>query len=99
MHHPDREAIVRCPECRRHFCRECVAEHDDRMLCADCLRKLQPKEPSVRTTFSGLRRLACCIAGVLLAWFFFYLVGEVLLSIPNTFHEGTLWSTTGLDDQ
>ena len=25
--HPGREAAVRCPECGRFFCRECVTEH------------------------------------------------------------------------
>jgi hypothetical protein len=26
-HHADREAVVRCPECRRYYCRECAIEH------------------------------------------------------------------------
>lgn len=36
-------------------------------------------------------RAAQCLAGVLLAWFFFYLIGETLLALPTSFHEGTLW--------
>ena len=38
--HAEREAVARCPGCGHHFCRECVTEHDDRILCAACLRKL-----------------------------------------------------------
>ncbi len=38
--HALREAVARCPECQRYFCRECVTEHDERLLCASCLRKL-----------------------------------------------------------
>ncbi|MCI0613826.1 rhomboid family protein, partial [bacterium] len=32
--HSQREAVVRCPECGRYYCRECVTEHLDRLLCA-----------------------------------------------------------------
>jgi hypothetical protein len=31
--------------------------------------------------------------GVLAAWFFFYLIGEALLALPTSFHEGTLWQS------
>ena len=39
-HHHGREAVVRCPECGRFYCRECVTEHDDRMLCSRCLEQI-----------------------------------------------------------
>ncbi len=29
--------------------------------------------------------------GYLLIWYAFYLVGLMLLSIPDNFHEGTMW--------
>jgi len=35
--------------------------------------------------------------GVLAAWFFFYLIGESLLSLPGSFHERTLWQAGWLD--
>jgi len=38
-HHQFREAAARCPECGRYFCRECITEHADRVLCASCLGK------------------------------------------------------------
>ena len=39
FNHTSREAVARCPECGRFFCRECITEHDDRVLCAVCLGK------------------------------------------------------------
>ena len=36
--HPGRGAVCRCPACQRSFCRECVSEHDARLLCAACIR-------------------------------------------------------------
>src|SRR5438132_254763 len=40
LNHLNREAVARCPECKRFFCRECVTEHEDRLICAACLKKL-----------------------------------------------------------
>ena len=34
FNHMLREAVACCPECRRYFCRECVTEHEDKVLCA-----------------------------------------------------------------
>lgn len=89
--HAEREAAARCPKCRQYFCRECITEHDDQVVCANCLRSLA-KAPSLRrpgwiNTFA----LARCLAGLLVAWFFFYLIGESLVALPTSFHEGTFW--------
>src|SRR5271155_4025440 len=72
FHHEFREAASRCPMCHRYFCRECVTEHEDRVLCAECLKKLISRE-TVRT--SGFRRVFSSllpVAGLLMAWLFFY---------------------------
>ena len=43
FNHMLREAVACCPECRRYFCRECVTEHEDKVLCAACLgHKVDP---------------------------------------------------------
>jgi hypothetical protein len=89
--HAEREAVARCPECGRFFCRECVTEHDDRVLCADCLRNLSRVPLTKRAGFVWVMRAAQCGLGLLAAWFFFFLVAESLLAIPQAFHEGTLW--------
>jgi hypothetical protein len=91
FNHAEREAVARCPGCRHFYCRECVTEHDDQVICAECLRRLAAA-PSVQRvgwvkTFAVFR----CLAGFIIAWFFFYLIGESLLAMPSSFHEGSLW--------
>ncbi len=89
--HADREAVARCPECSRYFCRECVTEHENRVLCAACLKKTARIPLLKRPGFAGALLVMKCVVGLLVAWFFFYLIGEALLSLPTSFHEGTLW--------
>jgi hypothetical protein len=91
FNHGEREAVARCPECGRFFCRECITEHDDRVVCTACLRKLAHKPLLQRKGVAGLFRVGQCLLGLGVAWFFFYLVGEGLVSLPSSWHEGTLW--------
>lgn len=44
-----------------------------------------------RFYFSGLLNAVQCFAGFILAWIFFYYLGQMLLSIPSAFHEGAVW--------
>jgi hypothetical protein len=93
FHHEFREAASRCPICLRYFCRECVTEHEDRVLCADCLKKIVARDTIVP---SGLRRALrglLPIAGLLMAWLFFYALGRTLLWIPAAVHDGTVWES------
>jgi hypothetical protein len=99
FNHHDREAAARCPECGQYFCRECVTEHEDRVLCANCLRKLARVPLLRRRGFAGVLRLGQCLLGFFVAWFFFYLVGEGLLSLPTSFHEATLWHVNPWDNE
>jgi len=99
FNHDSREAAARCPECGRFYCRECVAEHDDRLVCTLCLAKLTNAAAKPKRNFAGVGRVALCTLGLLVAWFFFDLVGEGLLSIPSAFHEGTLWQPGWLDKE
>lgn len=81
--HEAREAVCRCPECGRSFCRECVTEHEARLLCASCLNAVARAHQSPR---AGLRRLlpaAMALAGILLAWTVFYGAGEALILLTN----------------
>jgi hypothetical protein len=97
FNHATREAVARCPECRQHFCRECITEHDDRVICAACLKKLARVPLLKRPAFAGLLRAGQCALGVFMAWFFFHLVAELLLKLPADFHEGTLWEAGWMD--
>ncbi len=97
FNHADREAAARCPECSHFFCRECVTEHDDRVLCSACLKKLVRLPPPRTVGLARLKRLGQFAAGLIVAWFFFFLVGEGLLRIPVAVHEGALWHISWLD--
>jgi hypothetical protein len=99
FNHALREAAVRCPECGNFFCRECVTEHDDRVICAGCLPKMLEAPRARRRVFAGLLQLAQGAFGVLVVWFFFFLIGHGLLSLPDSFHEGTVWKSRWIDKQ
>jgi len=97
FNHAQREAVARCPQCGQFFCRECITEHDDRVICAACLRKVARVPLLQRRGFAGALCLGQCLLGLLMAWFFFYLIGEGLVSLPTSFHEGTIWHVNWFD--
>lgn len=82
LNHPSREAVVRCPGCRRFYCRECVTEHDGRMICAVCA-VAPAAEPAARS--STPQWAVAGAAGFLLAWLIFYYLGVALARIPSDF--------------
>src|SRR5882672_1876313 len=90
FHHALREAVARCPECRQFYCRECITEHDDRVICATCLKKITVATETRHVSFAWLLPLTQLSMGLAVAWFFFYLCGATLLSIPSQYHEGTV---------
>jgi hypothetical protein len=89
FNHSSREAVARCPECGRYFCRECVSEHEDRVICAFCLKRLGSTPPRKRP-MAGLMRIIQVIMGIVLLWLSFYLLGKALLTIPSSFHDKTI---------
>jgi hypothetical protein len=87
LNHGEREAVARCPQCRSHFCRECVSEHAGRILCAPCLAKAASateKNPAWKRAWIPLG----AVGGLGLAWAFFLILGKTLLLIPSSFHDG-----------
>lgn len=93
--HPQREAAARCVSCGNFFCRECITEHDLRMLCAHCLRDttgVAAKTKRQRHWHEPLAALVPLALGIMLLWFGYYLLGRLLLAIPEDFHEGNIWS-------
>jgi hypothetical protein len=95
LNHPAREAAARCTDCAGNFCRECVVEHDRRLLCAACLRKAT--KPSVFREVWLKKAWAFLQTAAALAflWMAFFTLGKVLLAIPSSFHEGDLWKQIG----
>jgi hypothetical protein len=91
FNHSAREAVARCPECARFYCRECVTEHDDRVICAACLAKLTRVPFTQRSGFVGIVRAVQLACGLFILLLFFYLLGQSLLAVPSSFHDGTVW--------
>ncbi|TAL02205.1 MAG: rhomboid family protein [Verrucomicrobia bacterium] len=97
FNHAHREAVARCPECQRFFCRECVTEHEDVVICAACLAKHARVPLFRRPAFARIKRTLQFACGFFFLWFFFYLIGAALLALPTSFHEGTLWQVDWFD--
>jgi hypothetical protein len=89
--HVAREAAARCPACREFFCRECVVEHDGKLLCASCLAKSAVAGERRREQLAVLRRAVEATAGTLVLWVVLYALGALLLKVPPDFHDGTIW--------
>jgi hypothetical protein len=80
--HEGREAVCRCPECGRSFCRECVTEHQSRLLCAACLTRLAHQAAPE----SAMQRAVPAVllaAGLVLAWLIFFGAGEGILAMAG----------------
>jgi hypothetical protein len=98
LHHVEREAVARCPECAQHFCRECIVEHEGRVLCSACRKNLVQREGGAAGSLRRIGRYSHLVASVLLLWFCFFLLGKALLAIPASFHEGDAWKTLRLPE-
>lgn len=86
FHHEAREAVCRCMGCSRSFCRECVVDHDGRLVCASCLHA-RTNSAVAQSRIRSLRSLVFAVAGVLAAWIFFYTAGRVVVSIALAWDE------------
>lgn len=81
--HPLREAAGRCSNCRRTYCRECVTPQDGKLMCASCelmARGTPPVRPASRWLLA-----VNAVAGILMAWFFFYYIGVFISWLPGAF--------------
>ena len=91
FNHLSREAVARCPQCKRHFCRECVTEHEGRVLCSACLNTLQTPRKKERHWRAAASLVGHCAVAFVIVWAAFYYVGQLLLMLPSAFHDGALW--------
>jgi len=92
FHHTLREAAARCPACRRFYCRECVTEHEGRVLCAACLGDRTARTGGRGSRLGWLLAPAQLVGAVLLLWLCFYALGQALIAVPSSFHEGEVWT-------
>jgi hypothetical protein len=44
-----------------------------------------------RSRFGVIGRALCAVLGLCLAWWFFDLVGQGLMRVPASVHEGSIW--------
>jgi hypothetical protein len=86
--HASREAVARCPECEQFYCRECITEHDGRVICTRCLASYAaPAKPRrARPLFLLILSAA---AGLGLLWLLFLCLGNLLMLTPEKYHENT----------
>jgi hypothetical protein len=91
LNHPEREAAARCVECAGNYCRECVVEHDHRLLCAACLRKIRTTSVFRERWLKRIWLSAQTVMALFFLWITFFTFGKLLLSIPSSFHEGDWW--------
>ena len=90
FNHHSREAVARCPECMRFFCRECVTEQNQKMICAGCLQKDIIKKKSSFHLGAFIKKSVGVSLGFIFLWCCFYYLGRILIAIPSSFHEGFL---------
>ncbi|MGF1448861.1 MAG: rhomboid family protein [Opitutales bacterium] len=82
--HADREAVARCGECTRYFCRECVTEHDGRLLCKDCLgAQTMADDTRAAAIFPALSGWLLALGSLTVLWLWFYGLGRLLARIPS----------------
>lgn len=90
--HGQREAVAVCLDCHRTFCRECITEHQDRVICSSCLKKASRPPLIQRLRLIGfLGDVVQGLCGLLIVWMCLYGLGRLLLQLPSSFHEGSLW--------
>lgn len=87
LNHAQREAAVRCPACKRFFCRECVSENEGRYLCVQCLQETISGDTRKKRRLVLLQSAIRLAAAVLFLWFSFSVLGKMIVSIPNAYHE------------
>lgn len=94
--HGSREAVARCPDCGRSYCRECVVEHEDRIICSSCLAKITTAtvKPARTWNFRPALRFVAAFTGVIVAWVLYFGLGRGLLAIPDESHAESLWKRT-----
>lgn len=95
LNHGQREAIARCPVCSAYFCRECIAEHDGRVLCAPCLAKSALSAAKGGSGWGTILFPPGALLGFCLAWLLFMAAGKILIRIPASFHEGSWFGRLG----
>lgn len=86
FHHDLREAVAQCPSCKLFFCRECVTEHEGRMICRTCVAAAIARNDSKTARSNRAFWTVTALGGILIAWLVFYYLGLALARVPSKFH-------------
>lgn len=76
-----------------------MVEHEDRLLCAACLARATRGTGRKRSPGAVVGYSLLGLLGFFVAWMFFYGIGQALLRLPDSFHEGTVWLGDRLPDE
>jgi hypothetical protein len=68
------------------------------MVCAGCLKKLAGMPLTRRPGFVNTLRALQLAVGAVTVSVFFYWTGQTLLRLPSSFHDGTVWRGTWLNN-
>jgi hypothetical protein len=93
FNHAAREAVAKCPGCGRFFCRECVTEHDSRVLCAQCIPGAGKHNVAPLRKLKALVRLGQFALAFFVIWFTVFMLGKGLMLLPASFSETPSWQT------
>ena len=92
--HFRRPAAAKCMVCKLYYCKECVTEHDGKNTCASCLKSAHEESATpVKHSMTWFQPMPIIhlVLALILMWAVSYLVAQTLSSIPDSFHEGTIW--------
>ena len=87
--HATREAVARCPACKKDLCRECITEHKGKMLCTDCLKSTTAKKEAERKKLEFALLGLLFVAGMIVSFYFFFGIASILEKIPDKFHDAS----------
>lgn len=82
--------MARCRSCGQAYCRECVVEHDHRLVCAECLFR-EAGWARARTGRVPWLAVVQWVVAAGLVWLFFYGVAVALQRVPSEVHDGLIW--------
>ncbi len=83
MNHPSRGAAARCPDCENYYCRECVTEHEGRVICAGCMKQMVGRGGETSSRWTTLVEAAKVVAGLVAGWLFFYMVAQFFIDFST----------------
>jgi hypothetical protein len=90
--HTQREAVCRCLDCEHFYCRECVSEHEGRLLCAACIHRLATRLASPAKTSRIPWVPVAALLGILISWTVFFVFAQAALEISSRAGEAQ-WRT------